>query len=339
MHAVVAVAAHNCGPDGGPGWAWLSWSPSPGAASLRRRRTPDGSAYQRFLVASKASDVLVRLALAWVVITRRCPAAYRHRCRAHRRVGRTAGGPGGRPVLASVAAAPLDYRWGHLLEILKCSTAGCRWRVGPVDRRRPERGPRAAPATSGHAGHEGLLAVHHRARCGGAAPAAAGASRRHRRDARLGAPGHQPGQSPAIFAGTALVHQLGRGYSVSMARMCAPAGRPGRRRPPGGSPLTAGPRHRGHLCVADESTQAAAMKGRSAPSGLARALRPGPRGHRVLVLGRALPADRRGAATQPSSARAGDHPWPADGGGTLEVGMAAPPVPWPGPAWRSRRRR
>jgi hypothetical protein len=28
-------------------------------------------------------------------------------------------GPGGRPVLASVTAAPLDHRWGHLLEIPK----------------------------------------------------------------------------------------------------------------------------------------------------------------------------------------------------------------------------
>ena len=123
MRAVVAVAAHELRAR----WrAWVSLAllvAFAGGCVLATvagaRRT--GSAYQRFLLASKASDVLVSPAGTgldgYYQALARLPSVAA--------VAPIVGlsllpvGPGGRPVSASVAAAPLDHRWGHLLEIPK----------------------------------------------------------------------------------------------------------------------------------------------------------------------------------------------------------------------------
>ena len=93
-------------------------------AAVGARRT--GSAYQRFLVASKASDVLVSPAgtglRGYYAALARLPSAAAVAPIVGLNVLPT--GPGGRPVLASVAAAPLDHRWGHLLEIPKVLSLG-----------------------------------------------------------------------------------------------------------------------------------------------------------------------------------------------------------------------
>jgi len=123
MRAVVAVAAHELRTR----WrAWVSMALLVAfaggcvlTAAAGARRT--GSAYQRFLVASKASDVLVSPAgtglCGYYGALARLPGVAA--------VAPIVGlsvlpiGPGGGLVLASVAAAPLDRRWGHLLEIPK----------------------------------------------------------------------------------------------------------------------------------------------------------------------------------------------------------------------------
>ena len=136
MRAVVAVAAHELRTR----WrAWVSMTLLVAfaggcvlTAAAGARRT--GSAYQRFLVASKASDVLVSPAGTglggYYGALARLPGVAA--------VAPIVGlnvqpiGPGGGLVLASVAAAPLDRRWGTFSRYLRCWPAGCRWLPGPV---------------------------------------------------------------------------------------------------------------------------------------------------------------------------------------------------------------
>jgi putative ABC transport system permease protein len=88
-------------------------------AAAGARRT--GSAYQRFLVASKASDVLVSPAGTGLDGYYRALARLPSTAAVAPIVGLSVlpTDPGGRLVLLAVAAAPLDRRWGHLLEAPK----------------------------------------------------------------------------------------------------------------------------------------------------------------------------------------------------------------------------
>ena len=152
MRAVVAVAAHELRTR----WrAWVSLALLVAfaggcvlTAAAGARRT--GSAYQRFLVASKASDVLVSPAGTGLGGYYRALARLPSVTAVAPIVGLSVQpiGPGG-PVLASVAAAPLDHRWGHILEIPRCWTAGCRWRPGPVRSPWTRTGPSRCACTSG----------------------------------------------------------------------------------------------------------------------------------------------------------------------------------------------
>ena len=123
MGAIVAVAAHELRAR----WrAWVSLAllvAFAGGCVLATvagaRRT--GSAYQRFLLASKASDVLVSPAGTGLDGYYQALARLPSIAAVAPIVGLSflPVGPGGQPVPASVAAAPLDHRWGHLLDIPK----------------------------------------------------------------------------------------------------------------------------------------------------------------------------------------------------------------------------
>jgi hypothetical protein len=116
MGAIVAVAAHELRAR----WrAWVSLAVLVALAGgcvlatvAGARRT--GSAYQRFLQASKASDVLVSPAGTGLDGYYRALARLPSVAAVAPIVGLSflPVGPGGQPVSASVAGAPLDHRWG-----------------------------------------------------------------------------------------------------------------------------------------------------------------------------------------------------------------------------------
>jgi hypothetical protein len=145
-------------------------------AAAGARRT--GSAYQRFLVASKASDVLVSPAgtglRGYYAALARLPSAAVVAPVVGLNVLPT--GPSGRLVLSAVAAAPLDRRWGHVLEIPKVLAGRLPLPARP--------GEIAVDQNAGRrvTGHER-----------GPRPADEGAGGWRHRDAGIGSPGHQPG--------------------------------------------------------------------------------------------------------------------------------------------------
>jgi hypothetical protein len=240
------------------------------------RRTD--SAYQRFLVASGASDVLVSPADSglggYYGALARLPSVTA--------VAPIVGlsvlpvGPGGRPVLASVVAAPLDRRWGHILEIPKV-----------LDGRLPLAGRPGEIAVDQNGAlalrlHVGSTLVMRAVPAGPSPGANAGAHRPPLRERVVGIvvtrgsvhPVTNLDKVPAIFAGTALLHQLGRAYTSFDGAYV--------KLRPGHSPGIAGrqaealaQRFRatgGHVFVADESAQAAAVERSIRPEAVSLAL-------------------------------------------------------------------
>jgi hypothetical protein len=240
------------------------------------RRTD--SAYQRFLVASGASDVLVSPADSglggYYGALARLPSVTA--------VAPIVGlsvlpvGPGGRPVLASVVAAPLDRRWGHILEIPKV-----------LDGRLPLAGRPGEIAVDQNGAlalrlHVGSTLVMRAVPAGPSPGANAGAHRPPLRERVVGIvvtrgsvhPVTNLDKVPAIFASTALLHQLGRAYTSFDGAYV--------KLRPGHSPGIAGrqaealaQRFRatgGHVFVADESAQAAAVERSIRPEAVSLAL-------------------------------------------------------------------
>jgi len=222
MRAVVAVAAHELRTR----WrAWVSLALLVAfargcvlAAAAGARRT--GSAYQRFLVASKASDVLLSPAGTGLGGYYRALARLPSVTAVAPIVGLSVlpVDPGGPPVLASVAAAPLDHRWRHLLEIPKVLAGWPAAAGGPArgDRRRPERGAGAGAARREHAGHEGHPGRPIGGRGAGGTPGAAeGTGGRHHRDTgqlhRLPRSG-PPDRRQMARSGPARAQQAGPGH-------------------------------------------------------------------------------------------------------------------------------
>jgi len=333
MRAVVAVAAHELRTR----WrAWVSLALLVAfaggcvlAAAAGARRT--GSAYQRFLVASKASDVLVSPAGTglggYYGALARLPSVTA--------VAPIVGlsvqpiGPGGRPFLASVAAAPLDHRWGHILEIPKV-----------LDGRLPLAGRPGEIAVDQNGAlalrlHVGSTLVMRAVPAGPSPGAEAGARRPPLRERVVGIvvtrgsvhPVTNLDKVPAIFAGTALVHQLGRAYTSFDGAYV--------KLRPGHSPGIAGrqaealaQRFRatgGHVFVADESAQAAAVERSIRPEAVSLALFALVLAiTALLVVGQA--ATRLIAAAQPANpvlAALGMTRGQLMAAGLLEVGVAA----------------
>jgi hypothetical protein len=240
------------------------------------RRTD--SAYQRFLVASGASDVLVSPADSglggYYGALARLPSVTA--------VAPIVGlsvlpvGPGGRPVLASVVAAPLDRRWGHILEIPKV-----------LDGRLPLAGRPGEIAVDQNGAlalrlHVGSTLVMRAVPAGPSPGANAGAHRPPLRERVVGIVVTRGSVHPvtnldkvsAIFASTGLLHQLGRAYTSFDGAYV--------KLRPGHSPGIAGrqaealaQRFRatgGHVFVADESAQAAAVERSIRPEAVSLAL-------------------------------------------------------------------
>jgi len=333
MRAVVAVAAHELRTR----WrAWVSLALLVAfaggcvlAAAAGARRT--GSAYQRFLVASKASDVLVSPAGTglggYYGALARLPSVTA--------VAPIVGlsvqpiGPGGRPFLASVAAAPLDHPWGHILEI-----------PNVLDGRLPLAGRPGEIAVDQNGAlalrlHVGSTLVMRAVPAGPSPGAEAGARRPPLRERVVGIvvtrgsvhPVTNLDKVPAIFAGTALVHQLGRAYTSFDGAYV--------KLRPGHSPGIAGrqaealaQRFRatgGHVFVADESAQAAAVERSIRPEAVSLALFALVLAiTALLVVGQA--ATRLIAAAQPANpvlAALGMTRGQLMAAGLLEVGVAA----------------
>jgi len=268
MGAIVAVAAHELRAR----WrAWVSLALLVAfaggcvlATTAGARRT--GSAYQRFLLASKASDVLVSPAGTglggYYQALARLPGVAA--------VAPIVGlsllplGPDGRPVSASVAAAPLDHRWGHLLEIPKVIDGRLPLAGRPDEVAVDQIGARALGV------HVGSTLVMKAVPADQSPSAAAAARRPLLRQRVVGIivtrgsvhPVTNLDKLPGVFASTALLHQHGR---VSAAFDGAYV-----KLRPGYSPGTAGhqaealaQRFRatgGHVFVADESAQAMAIE-------------------------------------------------------------------------------
>ncbi len=333
MRAVVAVAAHELRAR----WrAWVSLAllvAFAGGCVLATvagaRRT--GSAYQRFLLASKASDVLVSPAGTgldgYYQALARLPSVAA--------VAPIVGlsllpvGPGGRPVSASVAAAPLDHRWGHLLEIPKV-----------IDGRLPLAG-RPSEVAVDHIGaltlgvHVGSTLVMKAVPADQSPSATAAAHRPPLRERVVGIvvtrgsvhPVTNLDKVPAIFASTALLHQLDRASTAFDGAYVTLR--------PGYSPGIAGhqaealaQRFRatgGHVFVADEGAQAAAIERSIRPEAVSLALFAlVVTITALLVVGQA--ATRLLAAAQPANpvlASLGMTRGQLMAAGLLEVGVAA----------------
>jgi hypothetical protein len=333
MRAVVAVAAHELRTR------WRAWvglallvAFAGGCvltAAAGARRT--GSAYQRFLVAAKASDVLVSPAGTglggYYAALARLPGVTA--------VAPIVGlsvqpiGAGGEPVLASVAAAPLDGRWGHLLEIPKL-----------LDGRLPLAGRPGEIAVDQNGAlalrlHVGSTLAMKPVLAGPSPGANAAAQRPLLRERVVGIivtrgsvhPVTNLDKVPAIFASTALWHRLGQGYKNFDGAYV--------KLRPGYSPGIAGrqaeslsQRFRatgGHVFVADESAQAAAVDRSIRPEAVSLALFALVFAiTALLVVGQA--ATRLIAAAQPANpvlAALGMTRGQLMAAGLLEVGLAA----------------
>ena len=332
MRAVVAVAAHELRTR----WrAWVSLALLVAfaggcvlTAAAGARRT--GSAYQRFLVASKASDVLVSPAGTGLGGYYRALARLPSVTAVAPIVGLSVQpiGPGG-PVLASVAAAPLDHRWGHILEIPRVLDGRLPLAARPGEIAVDQNG---ALALRLHVGS--TLAM--KAVPAGPSPGAnAAAHRPLLRERVVGIvvtrgsvhPVTNLDKVPAIFASTALLRQLGRAYrSFDGAYV---------KLRPGHSPGIAGrqaealaQRFRAtgrHVFVADESAQAAAVERSIRPEAVSLALFALVLAiTALLVVGQA--ATRLIAAAQPANpvlAALGMTRGQLMAAGLLEVGVAA----------------
>jgi hypothetical protein len=281
MGAIVAVAGHELRAR----WrAWVSLALlvafSGGcvlATVAGARRT--GSAYQRFLLASKASDVLVSPAGTGLDGYYQALARLPGIAAVAPIVGLSflPVGPGGQPVSASVAAAPLDHRWGHLLDIPKVIDGRLPLAGRPGEVAVDQTGARALGV------HVGSTLVMKAVPADQSPGAAAAAARRPPLRQRVVGiivtrgsvhPVNNLDKLPGIFAGPALLHQLGR---VSQAFDGAYV-----KLRPGYSPGIAGhqaealaQRFRatgGHVFVADEGTQAAAIQRSIRPEAVSLAL-------------------------------------------------------------------
>jgi hypothetical protein len=277
MRAVVAVAAHELRTR------WRSWMglvllvAFAGGCVLTTaagaRRTD--SAYQRFLVVSRASDVLVSPAGSglggYYGALARLPSV----ATLAPIVGLSVlpVGPGGRPVLASVTAAPLDHRWGHLVEVPKVLDGRLPLASRPGEIAVDQNG---ALALGVHVGSTLVMKVR-------PSPDANSAAQRPPLRERVAGiivtrgsvnPVTNLDKGPAIFASTALLRQLGPAYrSFDGAYV---------RLRPGYSPGIAGHQAealaqrfratRGHVFVADESAQAAAIERSIRPEAVSLAL-------------------------------------------------------------------
>jgi hypothetical protein len=298
------------------------------AAAAGARRT--GSAYQRFLVASKASDVLVSPAgtglRGYYAALARLPSAAAVAPVVGLNVLPT--GPGGRLVLASVAAAPLDRRWGHLLEIPKVLDGRLPLAARPGEIAVDQNGARALHL---HVGS--MLAM--RALRAGASPGTNAARGPPLRERVVGIivtrgsvhPVTNVDKVPFVLASTALVRQLGPGYIGFDGAYV--------KLRPGYSPGTAGrqaealaqrfPATRGHVFVADEGAQAAAVERSIRPEAISLALFALVLAiTALLVVGQA--ATRLIAAAQPANpvlAALGMTRGQLMAAGLLEVGVAA----------------
>ena len=244
-------------------------------AAAGARRT--GSAYQRFLVASKASDVLVSPAgtglRGYYAALARLPSAAVAAPVVGLNVLPT--GPGGRLVLSAVAAAPLDRRWGHVLEIPKVLAGRLPLPARPGEIAVDQNGARALHL---HVGS--TLAM--RALRAGASPGTNAAHGRPMRERVVGVivtrgsvrPVTNLDKVPFVLASTALVRRLGPGYIGFDGAYV--------KLRPGYSPGTAGrraealaqhfPATRGHVFVADEDAQAAAVERSIRPEAISLAL-------------------------------------------------------------------
>jgi len=333
MRAVIAVAAHELRTR------WLAWVSLAlliafaGGCVLTTaagaRRT--SSAYHRFLVASRASDVLIspvgtglggyygalgRLpgvaALAPVIGLSAVPV-----------------GPGGRPVLASVAAAPADGRWGHLLEIPKVLAGRQPLPDRPGEIAVDQNG---AQALRLHVGS--TLSM--RALPASQSPTANGVAHgRLLKERVVGIvvtrgsvhPVTNLDKGPAVFASTALQRQLGPAYTAFDGAYV--------KLRPGYSPGVVGRQAEalarrfratgGHVFVADEGAQAAAIERAIRPEAVSLALFALVLGITALLLvGQA--ATRLIVAAQPANpilATLGMTHGQLMAAGLLEVGVAA----------------
>jgi len=297
-------------------------------AAAGARRT--GSAYQRFLVASKASDVLVSPAGTglggYYAALARLPSAAAVAPVVGLNVLPT--GPGGRLVLSAVAAAPLDRRWGHLLEIPKVLDGRLPLPARPGEIAVDQNGARALHV---HVGS--TLAM--RALRAGASPGANAARGRPLRQRVVGIivtrgsvhPVTNLDKVPFVLASTALVRQLDPvyvGFDGAYVKLRA-----------GYSPGTAGrqaealaqrfPATRGHVFVADEGAQAVAVERSIRPEAISLALFALVLAiTALLVVGQA--ATRLIAAAQPANpvlAALGMTRGQLMAAGLLEVGVAA----------------
>jgi FtsX-like permease family len=332
MRAVVAVAAHELRTR----WrAWVSMALLVAfaggcvlTAAAGARRT--GSAYQRFLVASKASDVLVSPAGTGLGGYYRALARLPGVAAVAPIVGLNVQpiGPGGGPVLASVAAAPLDRRWGHLLEIPKVLAGRLPLEARPGEIAVDQNG---ALALRLHVGS--TLAM--RAIPAGPSPGANAAHRPLLRERVVGIivtrgsvhPVTNLDKIPSIFASTALLRRLGHAYIAFDGAYV--------KLQPGHSAGIAGhqaetlaqrfPATRGHVFVADESAQAAAIERSIRPEAVSLALFALVLAiTALLVVGQA--ATRLIAAAQPANpvlAALGMTRGQLMAAGLLEVGVAA----------------
>jgi hypothetical protein len=281
MGAIVAVAAHELRAR----WrAWVSLAllvAFAGGCVLATvagaRRT--GSAYQRFLLASKASDVLVSPAGTGLDGYYQALARLPGIAAVAPIVGLSflPVGPGGQPVSASVAAAPLDRRWGHLLDIPKVIDGRLPLAGRPDEVAVDQIGARALGV------HVGSTLVMKAAPADPSPGAAAAAARRPPLRQRVVGiivtrgsvhPVNNLDKLPGIFVGPALLHQLGRAsqaFDGAYVKLRA-----------GYSPAIAGhqaealaQRFRatgGRVFVADEGTQAAAIQRSIRPEAISLAL-------------------------------------------------------------------
>jgi len=332
MRAVVAVAAHELRTR----WrAWVSMALLVAfaggcvlTAAAGARRT--GSAYQRFLVASNTSDVLVSPAGTglggYYGALARLPGV----AAVAPFVGLNVQpiGPGGGLVLASVAAAPLDRRWGHLLEIPKVLAGRLPLADRPGEIAVDQNGARALRL---HVGS--TLAM--RAIPAGSSPRANAAHFPLLRERVVGIivtrgsvhPVTNLDKIPSIFASTALLHRLGHAYRAFdgvyvKLRPGHSAGIAGRQAE------TLAQRFRatgGHVFVADENAQAAAIERSIRPEAVSLALFALVLAiTALLVVGQA--ATRLIAAAQPANpvlAALGMTRAQLMAAGLLEVGVAA----------------
>lgn len=279
MRSVLLVAAHELRTR----WqAWVSLALLVAfaggcvlTAAAGARRT--GSAYQRFLVASKASDVLVSPAGTGLDGYYRALARLPSTAAVAPIVGLSVlpTDPGGRLVLSAVAAAPLDRRWGHLLEAPKVLDGRLPLAARPGEIAVDQNG---AQALHLHVGSTLTMKAFPAA----TPPGENAAAPRLLRERVVGIivtrgsvhPVTTLDKVPAIFASTALLHRLGRAYTAFdgayvKLRPGYSAGAADRQAEALAQRF---PATRGHVFVADEGAQAAAVERSIRPEAISLAL-------------------------------------------------------------------